>query len=76
MSRTVGLELLTGAVRLRRLGQDDPDPPGEELAAHRGCVDRHNGGVRPRARVLQEATLPSLGDIMGAAGATPPRRGR
>ena len=76
MSRTVVLELPTGAVRLRRLGQDDPDSPGEELAAIEVAWTGHNGGVRPRARVLQEATLPSLGDIMGAAGATPPRRGR
>lgn len=66
MIRTVIAELWTGAVVVRRLGPDEPNPTVAELDAIATTMTPRNDGVRPVVRVLERSGIPGGG--LGVAG--------
>lgn len=55
--RRIVVNMWGGARTVRRLGPDDLDPTAVELAAIEVDHMWANGGVRPIARIMQDATI-------------------
>ena len=69
MNREIVVTLWTGAVPVRPLAPDDPDPTQAELDELATAWTAHNDGIRPVVRVLEESANP--GRRVGAAGTVP-----